>query len=1291
MKQHLQPTIADLSMECVLMQAWKKTASYLRYHSWYADTLGLDIQSLRIPSFIREIQERLREPEQWQAKPLRIVPAPKSQRWAYKSDKSDNNHEWGPIEKEDEKRIRPLAHVDLQDQVVATAMLLCLADRVETKLGNPCLDIKEEDNRRKVMAYGHRLFCDEGEENDSQLRHRWGNSGLYRSYYQDYQTFLERPKFVAETLKARNIDNYEVAVVQSDLSKFYDRVRPDLLHKKLRRFQETEQEAPFFDLAERVFNWRWDKTDTGRAKRYKEESELSNFEEIALPQGLVASGFFSNIVLADFGAALRRKIKKIIEEKENYKLTLHDVCHYVDDLRLVLTLQPTDSRAHKSPTECVAESCVEAQIEKVLQEILSSKASGLKISEEKTKVIFENRDKRFLVRQSKEASRIQTQASGVLDMHLGVGLIGAIEGFFHTQQRFSSPGHDESDSLLVGVPDMANDTVARFSAGKFRRIFRLLRPLLGNDEKPRYDSRKNESDVVLPANMIFSKSQLDERGKQFAAILIEEWVKNPGNVRLLRIALDIYPDREFLDKVLRLLSQGWKEEELPENKREIMLYCLAEVFRVGATETGIVPAGGKDHLPGNVSITKYHDRLIQEGQEIFLSYLGSGTLKSSRFPWYLMQQIFLYLLVRNQIPREITSGKSGREPLLRHYWRFAKFLHGLPPKNLEERSVFIVEANSAMGIEFNSLKSVTRISATLLEKINSIAPTVAQRFWEYIKPQAGKAVQRHATRSRLVDSESLNSSSLQDIATQSNNPFYQEESLLNLAEFLLCQDSKLFAKTITPRDIQYTGEISIPEDQEFAILSRDSFKIQQTKNSSTALFEAPEWCENNKERQRFNVGLLLRYALRGTTGFLDGKPHGEHTQDFRYKKPISHWEQQRYSGYQRREAFGPSWLPISSFTENILFDLLRWPGAGLGKREKSVKELLQEVSSRLDNTSRKKEQFTSSTFLEQVAPRPYPPRPDDKDRLFRVGIIQSIIPSMDDYSENSSDIQLNGAKIRADLRRHLASIMSGVEQMLHIRNTHRTTEKRGVDLLIFPELAVHPEDIKSFIIPFVRKYKCIILFGQVYHPKDTDSDSPLINSGLWLIPEWSPTQGLQIKYLEQGKMNLSIEEKAVSSSQRLVGFRPAQWLVECQWLEHPDNPDLNNRPLRLTASICYDATDVALMADIQSRSDLYIICALNEDVGTFDRMAEALHYHIFQGVILVNNGNYGGSSFFMPLRKAYRRQIFHLQGQSQVSISFAEIDPRKLIRRPDQDGGDSPPHGEWKQPPAGWENPGESD
>ena len=74
---------------------------------------------------------------------------------------------------------------------------------------------------------------------------------------------------------------------------------------------------------------------------------------------------------------------------------------------------------------------------------------------------------------------------------------------------------------------------------------------------------------------------------------------------------------------------------------------------------------------------------------------------------------------------------------------------------------------------------------------------------------------------------------------------------------------------------------------------------------------------------------------------------------------------------------------------------------------------------------------------------------------------------------------------------------------------------------------------------------------------------------------------------------------------------------------------------------------------------------------------------MFQGVIVVNNGQFGGSSFFMPYRKTHHRQVFHLHGQPQATIAFAEINPRKLVERPANMANDQPVE-EWKTPPAGW-------
>lgn len=74
--------------------------------------------------------------------------------------------------------------------------MLLLADRVETAQGDTRRP-RPDSTSGRVISYGNRLFCDsEGAE----LRHRWGSTKLYRGYFQDYQSFLERPDKIAEKI-----------------------------------------------------------------------------------------------------------------------------------------------------------------------------------------------------------------------------------------------------------------------------------------------------------------------------------------------------------------------------------------------------------------------------------------------------------------------------------------------------------------------------------------------------------------------------------------------------------------------------------------------------------------------------------------------------------------------------------------------------------------------------------------------------------------------------------------------------------------------------------------------------------------------------------------------------------------------------------------------------------------------------------------------------------------------------------------------------------------------------------
>jgi hypothetical protein len=464
------------------MQAWKKAASHIRYHNWYSDTLALDRAAVNLPRFLGEIAEKLSAPNRWNNDLLRIVPAPKSQAWRV----NPETKLWGPVK--DGKKgtsLRPLAHVSLKDQVAATAVMLCLADRVETIQGDPRNPIKDWDSRKRVTSYGNRLFCDAvGRE----LHHRWGSAKLYRAYYEDYRTFLSRPETVAEVLTPGT--GSRICIVHSDLRQFYDRVNPAVLAQKLTSLRRAGDDPDFFALAVRLLNWAWNKKDSTEVESHEKEAELSDFTEVALPQGLVASGFFANVALLDFDQGLREALPQEIAPG----VSVEDVCRYVDDLRFVVTAD-----RDKSLND------IEHLIADWLQRLLNLHSQGLEVSEEKTKAAAFRGNERPLVQQSRKMARIQGAISGGFDAIAGEEILDSVQGLIRSQLRYSEQRTDDQGWLFAPIPDVRDATVARFAAARFRTTYRSLRPLLEDrgesQEKSDANARENTTARRITASI----------------------------------------------------------------------------------------------------------------------------------------------------------------------------------------------------------------------------------------------------------------------------------------------------------------------------------------------------------------------------------------------------------------------------------------------------------------------------------------------------------------------------------------------------------------------------------------------------------------------------------------------------------------------------------------------------------------------------------------------------------------------------------------------------------------------
>src|SRR3546814_8247215 len=110
---------------------------------------------------------------------------------------------------------------------------------------------------------------------------------------------------------------------------------------------------------------------------------------------------------------------------------------------------------------------------------------------------------------------------------------------------------------------------------------------------------------------------------------------------------------------------------------------------------------------------------------------------------------------------------------------------------------------------------------------------------------------------------------------------------------------------------------------------------------------------------------------------------------------------------------------------------------------------------------------------------------------------------------------------------------------------------------------------------------CFFFFKQktAYEMRISDWSSDVCSSDLWIIPRMVQGMGLQTVIRRQGKQHLSpMEQKYVKPVELITGFRPCQWLVGYEWSSNPAND-----ALWLTASICYDATDLKLASDLRDR------------------------------------------------------------------------------------------------------------
>ena len=332
---------------------------------------------------------------------------------------------------------------------------------------------------------------------------------------------------------------------------------------------------------------------------------------------------------------------------------------------------------------------------------------------------------------------------------------------------------------------------------------------------------------------------------------------------------------------------------------------------------------------------------------------------------------------------------------------------------------------------------------------------------------------------------------------------------------------------------------------------------------------------------------------------------------------------------------------FSGWLTTLLSKLLKWPGIRVNDQgynwpiELNIESVRRLVNERL---SKLQQCYCQQSRIPGL-PELVSPNWDKGKKELIVAMVQTKMPQTSDFSEHG--IFLDTPDYRSRHRRHLARVASLVTRHIeaqHIKKPINGTREQDIDLVVLPELAVHPDDM-DILIHLSRKTHAIVVAGLGFMALPGVNGPN--NCAIWVVPRKHNGNRNEIHRF-QGKHHMTGTEKGL----KIQPWRPYQLMLE---LVHPTFRDAPG--FILTASICFDSTDIALSADLRDKSHALLIPALNKDVNTFDSMVEALHYHMYQHIVLVNTGEYGGSYAMAPYEDRHRRLIAHSSGNDQVTIN----------------------------------------
>ncbi|WP_211168860.1 hypothetical protein [Aromatoleum toluvorans] len=853
---------------------------------------------------------------------------------------------------------------------------------------------------------------------------------------------------------------------------------------------------------------------------------------------------------------------------------------------------------------------------------------------------------------------LNAELSGTFDLESLAQAAGGLDGLLWMSDQIEdseepTPSRLSLASIAVPNTDVRDDTVKRFVATRLAQLMR---------------HRLAMTDITAPADAGEALSERVTNGmalahefESTARKLIKCWAENPSLALLLRCGMDLYPHPKLLAPVVEALGvklfaalDGLDSEGLRQVR--VAEYVVADLLRAGAVETGF---RDEEEYPESVDILGYREDLGVLARRIIVERDAS--------PWYLLQQAYLYLASigdvslaasRRKMPAEASAYKALQRTMMFEPTYSRDLIEALPLALVAQQfsptsrrfGVWLAEGLRLTKDEDDQAVIVMTVALNRPDLVMAALNSKGNRAprWKKFVPHALIEANRKPPAKRFGTPRRAQRPLLQ-IMLDADNVFGQENGVLMLAKALLRADgiqkhlsAGLSASDVTLECTDWSRVLALPEETEF--LSVLPFKGNEAPNP---LYANPPWVGEDKA-WLYGLGRILRAALTGEFDFTSRR-YLVTEEVGRYSGLRSTWFKRRFGLLNSGRGLTDEPGPVSPWLSSLLSTLLQWPGVEFRANDAVAAGAARTPEELLLFIERRIVEQRALFGVRSKTPMYVVPTDDHaalQDRPLRVAIVQPMRPRKDEFDVKDPTHWTPG--VLAEHRRHLAEVCRLAYQKLRTWASAQPPKLRDddgenpvVDVILFPELAVHPEHI--FLLRRLSDKLRSNIFAGLTFLHSAKLGAP-INQGLWLIRTESPGHGRSIQYAWQGKLHPMKLERAMG----VKGYRPHLTLVEL--------PVGTKTRTRVAAAICYDATDLDLVADLRDKSDMFLVAALNQDVQTFDNMVAALHFHMYQPVVLANSGEFGGSTAQAPLPK-HERLIAHVHGNNQVAVSVFEIDP----------------------------------